>query len=127
QSDPFREDVRLRQTLTVRVSRMPLADLFQRLGTVLDVHLFAEGDDVADQKIDLFVRDLAASEILTAIAHLLNAEGPRGYWWERSGKPPDCRYTLARDLVSRQWEARRAGEAEARLLPLLRDRLRALG
>jgi hypothetical protein len=124
--DPFSGDARLRRTLTIRVSRMPLADLFQRLEPVLSVRLVAEGEDVADQKIDLFVKDLPAAEILTAFTNLLNAEGPRGYRWERSGKSPNHRYSLVRDLVSRQWEARRVSEVEGRLTGLLRDRLQSL-
>src|SRR5262249_44257390 len=124
--EPFRGDDRLRQTLTVRVSRMPLWELTQRLGSVLGVRLSDEGEDVAEQKINLVARDLPASEILAAITHLLNAEGPKGYWWERSGQGPRFRYTLVRDLASRQWETSRATEAESRLSSLLRDRLRGL-
>jgi hypothetical protein len=122
---PFLEDTRLRQNLTVRVSGMPLAELFQRLGAALGVRLFAEGEDVAEQKINLLATDLPAAEILTAIANLLNAEGPRGYRWARSGKAPNPRYVLVRDLASRQWEERQLAAAEARLASLLRDRLRA--
>jgi hypothetical protein len=125
--DPFREDARLRQTLTVRVSGMPLVELFPRLGALLGVRLFAEGEDVAEQKINLFATDLPAAEILTAIAGLLNAEGPRGSRWERSGKASNPRYVLVRDLASRQWEERQLAAATARLASLLRDRLRALG
>jgi hypothetical protein len=106
---------------------MPLADLLQRLEAVLGVHLFAEGEDVADQKIDLFATDLPAVEILTAITNLLNSEGPRGYRWEHSGRRPDYHYTVVRDIASRQWETRRAFEAEDRLPALLRTRLQALG
>jgi hypothetical protein len=126
QEEPFTEDERLRQTLTLRVSRMPLAELFQRMGPVLDVRLVAESEDVGDQKVNLFVRDLPAAQILTAVANLFNAEGPRGYRWERSGRAARPRYVLVRDLASRQWQARKASEAETRLVSLLRDRIRAL-
>src|SRR5262249_54975354 len=125
--DPFEEDTRLRQNLTVRFARTPLSELFQRLGAALNVHLFAESEVVADQKITLIARELPAAEILTAITGLLNSEGPRGYWWERSGPAPRYRYPLVRDVASRQWEARRAAEAGSRLVSLLRDRLRNLG
>jgi hypothetical protein len=124
--DPFQDDARLRQTLTVRVSRMPLAELFQRLGAALGVHLFAEGDDVGDQKIDLVARDLPGTEILTAITNLLNSEGPNGYQWERSGQGPRYRYLLVRDIASRTWEKERAAEADGRLSTLLRARLSSL-
>jgi hypothetical protein len=48
-SSPLKDDARLQQTLTVRVSRMPLANLLQRLGAAVDARLFTEGADVADQ------------------------------------------------------------------------------
>src|SRR5207249_3273438 len=65
-------------------------------------------------------------ETLTAIVNLLNAEGPKGYRWERSGQGPSYRYVLVRDLASRQWEAQHAAEADQRLARLLRPRLAAL-
>src|SRR5262245_6484551 len=40
--EPFQDDDRLRQTLTVRLTRTPLAELFQRLEERLNVRLFAE-------------------------------------------------------------------------------------
>jgi hypothetical protein len=61
--DPFADDDRLRRTLTIRVSGMPLGELLQRAGAELDVPLFAEGDDVADQKITLFACDLPAPSL----------------------------------------------------------------
>src|SRR5262249_29196598 len=103
-----------------------LVDLFERLRPVLGVSLVAEGADVADQKIDLFVKAVPAAEILTAITDLFNSEGPKGYRWERSGNGPEFRYVLVRDLASRQWAAQRAEEGEGHLASLLRDRLRAL-
>jgi hypothetical protein len=124
---PFRNDARLRPTLTIRVTRMPLAELCRRLEAILGVRLLVEGDDIADQKVDLFVTDLPAAEILSAISSLLNSEGPRGYRWERSGRTSSCRYTLVRDVASRQWEEARASEAEARRNRLVRERLAALG
>jgi hypothetical protein len=105
---------------------MPLAELFQRLRAVLGVRLFAEGDDVADQKIDLYARDLPAADILTAITGLLNSEGPTGYRWERSGQGPSYRNLLVRDMASRLWEGERAAEADARLYRLLRARVSSL-
>jgi hypothetical protein len=124
--EPFRDDARLRQKVTVRVRGMPIGQLLQRLAVALGVHLSAEGEDLNDQKINLFARDLTGAEVLDAIANLLNSEGPKGHWWERSGRAPNRRYRLVRDLASRQWEVRRAAEAEARLVSLLGDRLRAL-
>src|SRR4051794_18829797 len=64
---PLAADPRLQAPLTVRVTRMPLAELLQQMGAALEVHLVAEGDDVGDQKIDLFARDVAAAETLAAI------------------------------------------------------------
>jgi hypothetical protein len=127
--DLFQGDLRLQKRLTVRVSRMPIGDLLQRLGAELGVRLGAEGDDVADQRIDLFTHGekVSGGESLTAISRLLNAEcPPRGYRWERSGQPPDVRYTLVRDVASRQWETQVAAEAEARMRQLLRERFVAL-
>jgi hypothetical protein len=126
-SAPLKDDARLQQTLTVRVSRMPLADLLQRVGAAVDKRLLTEGEDVADQKIDLFVKDLPAVSILTALTDLLNSEGPRGYRWERSGLRPAYRYVLVRDMASRQWEAQQASAAERRLVRLLQVRLQQLG
>jgi hypothetical protein len=105
---------------------MPLSDLLQRLAAALDVRLVAEGEDVADQKIDLVTWDIPAADTLTAIVNLLNAEGPKGYRWERSGQGPEYRYVLVRDLASRQWGAQQAAAAERRLEHLLRARLAAL-
>jgi hypothetical protein len=42
------EDARLRQTLTVRVSRMPLADLLHRMNAALSVRLGVEGEVEAE-------------------------------------------------------------------------------
>src|SRR5207249_771619 len=110
--DPFQDDARLQKAVTVRVSRMPIADLLQRLERELGVPLSAEGDDVGDQKIDLFThgREPNAAQILGAITHLLNSEGPGGYRWYRSGSNPRYRYTLVRDTASREWEAQHAAE-----------------
>jgi hypothetical protein len=121
------EDARLRQALTVRVSRMPLADLLHRMNAALAVRLGVEGEDVADQRIDLFTTSVSAIGILQAITGLLNAEGPRGYRWERRGEKPDYRYVLVRDLASRQWEALRAAEADQQLAHLLRARITTYG
>jgi hypothetical protein len=121
------EDARLRQTLTVRVSRMPLADLLHRMNAALSVRLGVEGEEVADQRIDLFTGSVPATGILQAITGLLNAEGPRGYRWERRGQKPDDRYVLVRDLASRQWEAQRAAEADQQVARLLRARITAYG
>src|SRR5262245_58367030 len=109
---------------------MRLGELLLRLSGELGVGLAAGSDDVADQRIDLFTHGekVSGGEILTAMTRLLNAEcPPRGYRWERSGRSPDFRYTLLRDLASRQWELRVSSEAAARLARLLRDRFAALG
>src|SRR5438876_11263208 len=71
--DPFQGDLRLQKAVTIRVSRMPVADLLQRLGRELGVPLTAEGDDVGGQRIDLFTHGnvVSAAEILTAISRML--------------------------------------------------------
>ena len=66
----FGADPRLRRTVTVRASRMAVGDFLSRLGATLGVRLAAEGEDVADQRVDLFTHGepLSAAEILTSIA-----------------------------------------------------------
>jgi hypothetical protein len=128
--DPFQGDARLQRILIVRGSRMPIADLLQRLDAELGVRLSAEGTDVADQRIDLFTHGepVTAAEILNAIAELLNAEcPPRGFRWERLGPSPRFRYGLVRDVASRRWEADQGAAAEARLPQVLRKRFAELG
>jgi hypothetical protein len=125
----LRGDARLRQTLTIRVSRTPLSDLLQRIEKQTGVALAAEGADVADQKVDLFTHEKAvsAAEIMTAITDLLNAEAPpRSFRWARAGQSPNWRYLLVRDVASRQWEAQQATAAEERLFALVRERIAAL-
>jgi hypothetical protein len=128
--DPFQDDPRLQKVLVVRVSRMPVADLLQRLDQELGVRLSAEGEDVAGQRVDLFTHGapVTAAEILAAIVELLNAEcPPRGFRWERLGPAPRYRYGLVRDVASRRWEAEHAAAAEARMPELLRKRFAELG
>lgn len=129
-ANPLAADPRLRSRLTVRVSRMQVADLLHRMDEQVGVGLSAEGADVADQKIDLFTngRDASASEILTALVNLLNAQAPpSSYHWDRRGRAPNFRYALVRDPASRRWEAGRAASAAAGLSHLLRQRFAALG
>jgi hypothetical protein len=126
----FVDDARLQRRLIVRVSRMPVADLLLRIGSQTGVRLVAEGDDVADQKLDLYTHGAAvtAADILAAIPRLFNAGAPpRGFRWERSGPPPGFRYALVRDVASRQWEAEQAAAAEGRMPRVLRERFGALG
>jgi hypothetical protein len=128
--EPFRGDTRLQQRLIVRVSRMPIADLLQRVSAELGVPLSVEGGDVADQKIDLFTHGevVSAAEILTAITDLLNEQSPpRSYHWERFGQAPGYRYAVVRDVASRQWELQHAAAAEARMPAVLQQRFAALG
>jgi hypothetical protein len=128
--DPFQGDARLQRPVTIRVSRMPIADLLQRLGSELGVPLTVEGDDVGDQKLDLFTHGepVTAVGILAAVTDLLNAEAPpRSYRWDRFGEAPRFRYALVRDVASRQWEEEHAAAAEARMPKVLRERFAALG
>src|SRR5437867_2169590 len=76
--DTFHGDARLQTALTIRVSRTPLGELLERATTVTGAHLSAEGEDVADLKVDLFThgKTVTAAEILTAVTDLLDAEAP---------------------------------------------------
>src|SRR5213594_2909712 len=72
EKDPFQGDARLQKILIVRVGRMPVAELLQQMDAALGVRLSAEGEDVADQKLDLFThgKPVTAAEILNAITEL---------------------------------------------------------
>jgi hypothetical protein len=123
----LREDPRLGQVIVVRVSRMTLEELFQRMQQNLKVSITADRADVSELKVDVFANRLSAAELLGTITSMLNIQDSGAYRWSRSGRSPAYRYTLFRSLASRQREAKAVERAQARLLQVVTARVAQLG
>lgn len=84
-------DARLFRKVTLRLRQTPLSDFCRVLQQQTGV-TFAASRTVGDENVTVFVKDMAARDVMRAVARLFD------YKWGRSGEESAYRYELRQDL-----------------------------
>lgn len=95
--NPLEQEERLACPIVISVKEQPLVDVVARVGKETGVAL-AASEEVADERITLFVRQRPAHELLTRIAQHLD------YSWARQTRRGVKTLVLIQDLAARRRE-----------------------
>jgi hypothetical protein len=118
----LRSDPAFEQRLTVRVTGMPLDQLFPMLSRELGVALRPATEEVGDLRVSVFVQDRPAGQILAALTAMLNLTPDVGFGWRKARRvyelyeSPATRAVAAQHLRWEEEAALRSFRAQVRAM-----------